>query len=71
MLEKNEKLNIEEILQNLENYRPKRKGWHWREEQGNQVYGEFEYHQASKPLKNSCPLPAAKVLDILTHNQTV
>ncbi|MCX7950525.1 MAG: D-ornithine 4,5-aminomutase subunit OraE [Clostridiales bacterium] len=60
MLEKNEKLNIEEILNDLENYRPKRRGWHWREEQGKQQHGDFEYHQASKPLENSCPLPAAK-----------
>ena len=26
----NEKLNIQEILQDLENYRPRRKGWTWR-----------------------------------------
>ncbi|SEF91927.1 D-ornithine 4,5-aminomutase E subunit [Caloramator fervidus] len=60
MLDKNKKLDIEEILKDLENYRPKRRGWHWREDRGKQIYGEFEYHQASKPLKQSIPLPAAR-----------
>ena len=26
----NEKINIEEILKDLESYRPKRRGWTWR-----------------------------------------
>lgn len=59
-LYKNEKLDVDSILEDLENYRPKRRGWHWREEQGTQKVGEFEYHQASKPLKDSVPLPASK-----------
>jgi len=29
-LQPNEKINIEEILKDLENYSPKRKGWTWR-----------------------------------------
>lgn len=31
-LEPNKKLNVEEILEGLEHYRPRRRGWHWREE---------------------------------------
>lgn len=31
MLKNNEKLNIEEILKNLDKYEPKSRGWHWRE----------------------------------------
>lgn len=59
MLDRNEKLNIEEILKDLENYEPKRRGWHWREDYNEKV-GEFEYNEISKPLKNSQPLPAAR-----------
>jgi D-ornithine 4,5-aminomutase subunit beta len=59
MLEKNKKLDIEEILKDLENYRPKRRGWHWREDYNEQI-GEFHYKEVSKPLKNSQPLPAAR-----------
>ena len=35
MLKENKKLDIENILQDLENYRPKRKGWVWREHEEN------------------------------------
>jgi D-ornithine 4,5-aminomutase subunit beta len=59
VLEKNKKLNIDEILNDLENYTPKRRGWHWREIYSGKV-GEFEYKEISKPLKNSQYLPAAR-----------
>jgi D-ornithine 4,5-aminomutase subunit beta len=59
VLEKNKKLNIDEILDNLENYVPKRRCWHWRE-RGCEKIGEFEYKETSKSLKNSRPLPAAR-----------
>jgi len=59
MLETNKKIDIEEILKDLENYKPKRRGWHWREEFNGKV-GEFDYKEISKPLKNSVPLPAAR-----------
>lgn len=59
-LEKDKKIDIEEILKDLEHYRPRRRGWHWREKVENQKLGPFEYHETSKSLKNSVPLPAAK-----------
>lgn len=59
-LKKDLKIDIENILKDIEKYSPKRKGWHWREDQGRSTVGEFEYHQLSKPLKQSIPLPAAK-----------
>jgi D-ornithine 4,5-aminomutase subunit beta len=59
MLETNKKLNIAEIINNLENYVPKRRGWHWREDYCEKV-GEFQYKDISKPLKSSQPLPAAR-----------
>lgn len=58
MLEVDKKINIEEILEDLENYEPKRRGWHWREAYTEPV-GEFTYKEISKPLKNSKSLPGA------------
>ncbi len=54
------KLDINEILKDLEHYRPRRKGWTWRNAQKDVQIGDFEYLQASAPLKNSIPLPTAK-----------
>ncbi|HOB34552.1 MAG: LuxR family transcriptional regulator [Firmicutes bacterium] len=56
-----EKIDIEEILRDLEHYRPRRKGWTWRKPlpPGTQI-GPFQYRQASENLKNSISLPAAK-----------
>ncbi len=58
MLDINEKIDVTEILKDLDKYEPKRRGWHWREEY-NQPMGEFEYKEISKPLKNSKALPSA------------
>lgn len=60
-----EKLNIGEILQDLDNYRPRRRGWVWRTpaEGEGRKYGPFTYQQCSTPLTNSQPLPAAKYFD--------
>jgi D-ornithine 4,5-aminomutase subunit beta len=59
MLEKSKKLNIDDIIDDLENYVPKRRGWHWRKEYSGKL-GEFEYKEAAEPLKNYEPLPAAR-----------
>jgi len=58
-LDPRKKIDIEEVLTDLEHYRPRRKGWRWREADGRKE-GAFEYRQASKRLKNSVPLPAAR-----------
>lgn len=60
-LDVNAKLDIVEILKDLKDYRPRRRGWTWRRPlpPGTKV-GPFEYRQISEPLKNSIPLPAAK-----------
>ncbi|HZJ98573.1 MAG TPA: D-ornithine 4,5-aminomutase subunit OraE, partial [Tissierellaceae bacterium] len=60
------KLDIDYILKDIENYRPRRRGWHWREgtEEKRQI-GKFEYYDMSKPLKDSQPLPAAKYFDYI------
>lgn len=56
-----DRINVEAVLSDLENYRPRRKGWTWRKRLPvNTKIGPFEYKQVSAPLKNSQPLPAAK-----------
>ncbi|MBU5591475.1 cobalamin-dependent protein [Clostridium sp. MSJ-4] len=59
-LQENKKLNIEEILKDLDKYEPKWRGWHWREEYREGKVGEFVYGEISESLKNSHPLPAAR-----------
>ncbi|SKA81582.1 D-ornithine 4,5-aminomutase E subunit [Caloramator quimbayensis] len=59
-LNKNDKINIDEILKDIENYRPRRRGWHWREPVDNLEMGPFTFHDMSKPLKNSYGLPSSK-----------
>ncbi len=58
MLDINKKIDVAEVLKDLDKYEPKRRGWHWREEY-NEPMGEFEYKEISKPLKNSKALPSA------------
>lgn len=59
-LDDNKKLEVEEILKDLDKYEPKWRGWHWREAYPEGKAGEFTFHEISKPLKNSHPLPAAR-----------
>ena len=53
------KLDIREILEDLDCYRPRRKGWTWRRLVEDQAIGPFVYKHTSEPLKRSVPLPAA------------
>jgi D-ornithine 4,5-aminomutase subunit beta len=57
------KLDIEELLRDLADYRPRRKGWTWREPVPRQRIGPFTYEQTSKPLERSVPLTAAEHFD--------
>ena len=57
------KLDIEALLDGLERYRPRRHGWTWREHVPDQRIYEFTYHETSKPLARSVPLPAAHYFD--------
>ena len=58
-LKKDENIDVREILSGLENYRPRRRGWTWREPEENLKMGQFTYHDCTKPLKDSVPLPPA------------
>ncbi len=63
-LDPKQKLDIEEILTDLEHYRSRRKGWTWRETPPEGVdMGPFHYRNMSRPLKNSIGLPASKYFD--------
>jgi D-ornithine 4,5-aminomutase subunit beta len=58
-LSPDQKLDVIEILQDLEHYRPRRKGWTWRKPAENQQIGPFVYRNTSEGLKHSIPLPSA------------
>jgi len=53
------KLDVEALLDGLEHYRPRRSGWTWRKAVPGLTAYEFTYHEASEPLTNGIPLPAA------------
>jgi D-ornithine 4,5-aminomutase subunit beta len=62
-LDHNEKLDIEQILQDLDKYEPRRTGWTWRKPAPGLKMGPFEYRDATEPLTNGVPLPPAKYFD--------
>jgi D-ornithine 4,5-aminomutase subunit beta len=58
-LDPNKPIDVAEILKDLDSYRPRRRGWTWRTPVPNLHMGPFEYHDCTKPLKRSVPLPPA------------
>ncbi|MCG8569549.1 MAG: cobalamin-dependent protein, partial [Spirochaetes bacterium] len=54
-----EKMDIREILKDLKNYRPKRRGWTWRKHIKGLKMGGHVYNDCSDPLKNGIGIPAA------------
>ncbi len=54
------KINIEEILKDLKDYKPRRRGWAWREQVDSQELASYTFKDTSKNLKHSVPLPASK-----------
>ena len=58
-LSPDKKLDLREVLEDLEHYRPRRKGWRWRNRVADHVLGPFVYRDASRNLAHSVPLPAA------------
>ncbi|MDP2814916.1 MAG: D-ornithine 4,5-aminomutase subunit OraE [Erysipelotrichaceae bacterium] len=57
------KLDVEKILENLEDYVPRRRGWIWRKPIDHQKIGKFEYFDTSENLKKSVGLPASHAFD--------
>ncbi|WP_418964380.1 D-ornithine 4,5-aminomutase subunit OraE [Cetobacterium sp.] len=58
-LKASEKIDVKTILEGLEYYRPKRRGWTWRERRDMKM-GDYTYKECSSTLKNYVPLPAAR-----------
>ena len=59
-LDPNAKMDIRQIMRDLERYHPRRTGWTWRKKVPGQKAGPFEYRETSVPLDRSVPLPAGK-----------
>jgi D-ornithine 4,5-aminomutase subunit beta len=59
-LKHNEKLDIENILKDLDQYRPKRRGWSWRTPEPGLRLGPFAYKDATAPLENGVGLPSSR-----------
>ena len=53
------KLDLREVLDGLEHYRPRRRGWVWRRRVESQRLGPFVFRDTSAGLARSVPLPAA------------
>jgi D-ornithine 4,5-aminomutase subunit beta len=54
-----EKIDIRAVLDGLDRYRPRRKGWHWRRKIENHTIGPFVLKDTSDNLDRSVPLPAS------------
>jgi D-ornithine 4,5-aminomutase subunit beta len=55
----NEKMDIRDILLDLKDYRPRRRGWIWRKPVPELEMGGHQYSDCSEPLKNSIGIPSA------------
>ena len=62
-LKPNEKLDVREILKDIDKYEPRRRGWTRRKPAPNLLMGPFEFHDVTEPLKNSVGLPPAKYFE--------
>ncbi|MDJ0868156.1 MAG: D-ornithine 4,5-aminomutase subunit OraE [Myxococcota bacterium] len=58
-LSPDERLDVREVLRDLEHYRPRRKGWSWRRPAPEHRAGPFVLRDATADLARSVPLPAA------------
>ncbi len=58
-LSPDERLDLREVLKDLDRYRPRRKGWTWRTKIADQRVGPFVLADTSAHLRRSVPLPSA------------
>jgi D-ornithine 4,5-aminomutase subunit beta len=58
-----EPLDLSQVLADLEHYRPRRKGWVWRERIPDQRVGPFILKDSSRSLERRVPLMAAQAFD--------
>jgi D-ornithine 4,5-aminomutase subunit beta len=64
-LNKNVKIDVEDILKDLESYEPRRRGWTWRKKDPDLEMGPFAYRDLSEPLAQSTGLPSSKYFDYM------
>ena len=62
-LDPNDNIDVREILKDLKDYRPRRRGWTWRTPEPGLTMGKFTYQDCSTPLKRGVPLPPARFMD--------
>jgi D-ornithine 4,5-aminomutase subunit beta len=62
-LKRDQQIDVREIVKNLDQYRPRRRGWTWRKPAPGLKMGPFTYQDCAEPLKNSVPLPPAHNFD--------
>ncbi|MFI5398034.1 MAG: D-ornithine 4,5-aminomutase subunit OraE [Candidatus Binatia bacterium] len=58
-LSPDQKLDVREVLKDLDRYRPRRKGWTWRAKIDDHQIGPFVLKDTSENLEHSVPLPSA------------
>lgn len=58
-LDKDKRIDVEAILQDLADYRPRRRGWTWRTPAPGLKMGPFEYRDASAPMRQGVGLMTA------------
>lgn len=58
-LDPQKKIDVEEILNDLKNYRPRRRGWSWRRPAKQKTEGPFTYQEISEPLRQGVGLMTA------------
>ncbi len=64
ILDPDKKLDIEEILKDLDHYKPRRRHWIWRSGAGeSRKIGDFIYKDTTENLSRSEPLPSARYFD--------
>jgi D-ornithine 4,5-aminomutase subunit beta len=61
-LSADQKLDVREVLRDLESYRPRRMGWSWRQPLPHHRSGAFVLENATSELLQSVPLPAAHAM---------
>ena len=62
-LDKDVKIDIDRILEDLDKYEPRRRGWVWRKHEENLQMGPFTFKDMTTPLKQSVGLPSSKYFD--------
>jgi D-ornithine 4,5-aminomutase subunit beta len=62
-LDPDARLDVHALLEGIERYRPRRRGWTWRERVPGQRLHEFTYEETSKNLERSVPPPASRYFE--------